>query len=255
MQITPPFGYREIVPLQRQTAVRLPVPGELPPFVAHTNAVPLSYTELAPASRDYPIVFASGDNGATFALLAVTGTTRGENLFVRDGRWDAQTYVPAYVRRHPFCMARLQGGPADQPQHLVCLEKSAVAEEGGERLFDDAGKPSERWGMIGRFIQEYEADLERTREMCVRLAEYKLLEPFALQARLPSGELAINGMSRVDERKLDALDEAQLRDLLRKGILGRIYVHLVSLENFSRLLARKAGLQAAMTREGVPAAA
>jgi hypothetical protein len=257
MQITPPFGYREIVPLQQQMAVRLPTPGELPPFAAQTNAVPMSYTEFAPASRDYPIVFTSGD-GKTFTAVAVTGTAPGENLFVRDGRWDAQAYVPAYVRRHPFCMARMQMDNVGQPQRLVCLEKSAVVESGGERLFDDAGKPSERWGPLERFINEYEADLERTREMCALLAEYKLLEPFALQAKLPAGELSLNGMARVDERRLAALDEQQLRDLLGKGILGRIYVHLVSLENFPRLLARKAGVQTAQPaseRQAAPAPA
>jgi hypothetical protein len=255
MQITPPFGYREIVPLQRQMAVRLPAPGELPHFASHTSAVPLSYAEIVPASRDYPIAFASGADASTFTVVAVTGTARGENLFVRDGRWDAQLYVPAYVRRHPFCMARVQADNVDPSQRLVCLEKSAIVGSGGERLFDDAGKPSERWGPIERFINEYEADLERTREMCALLAEYQLLEPFSLQARMPAGEISLNGLGRVDERRLEALDEAQLRTLLRKGILARIYVHLVSLENFPRLLARKARVQAAAVREAMQAAA
>jgi hypothetical protein len=241
MQIMPPFGYREIVPLQRQMVVRLPAPGELPPFASETNAVPVSYTELTAASRDYPIVFTSGDEGKTFAAVAVTGTARGENLFMRAGRWDPQTYVPAYVRRYPFCMARVQIDKAEQQQRLICLEKSAVVESGGERLFDDAGKPSERWGPIEKLVNEYEADLERTREMCSILADYKLLDAFGMQAKTAAGEISLTGMARVDERRLEALNAEELRNLLRKGILGRIYVHLLSLENFPRLIARKVG--------------
>ena len=37
------------------------------------------------------------------------------------------------------------------------------------------------------------------------------------------------------------LNAAQIKNLMRKGILPRIYIHLLSLENFGRLLERKAG--------------
>jgi hypothetical protein len=42
-------------------------------------------------------------------------------------------------------------------------------------------------------------------------------------------------MHRVDERKLEFLNAAQHRNLIRKGV----YAHLISLENFARLLTRK----------------
>jgi hypothetical protein len=44
----------------------------------------------------------------------------------------------------------------------------------------------------------------------------------------------------VNDAKLENLNAAQLKNLLRKGILARIYMHLLSLGNFSRLLERKA---------------
>jgi hypothetical protein len=48
------------------------------------------------------------------------------------------------------------------------------------------------------------------------------------------------GMFRVIEKNLENLNAAQLKNLMRKGILPRIYIHLMSLENFGRLLDRKA---------------
>jgi hypothetical protein len=45
-------------------------------------------------------------------------------------------------------------------------------------------------------------------------------------------------MFRVAENKLGGLDGAVLQDLAQKGILGRIYAHLMSLDNFQRLLVR-----------------
>jgi hypothetical protein len=50
-------------------------------------------------------------------------------------------------------------------------------------------------------------------------------------------------MHRVDEKRLENLNAAQLKNLIRKGFLARIYLHLLSLENFARLLERKAARQ------------
>jgi hypothetical protein len=80
--------------------------------------------------------------------------------------------------------------------------------------------------------------------MCAVLADYGVLEPFTMQAKLNKdkggGAMQLTGMHRVDEKKLENLNAAQLKNLLRKGYLARIYVHLLSLDNFARLLERKA---------------
>ena len=86
MQIAPPFGYQEIVPLRRNEKVRLPAAGEVPKFAQALNAIPISYTEFTLVARQYPIVFTSGDNGQSFNPVAVLGVTSGENLFVAGGR-------------------------------------------------------------------------------------------------------------------------------------------------------------------------
>jgi hypothetical protein len=244
MQIAPPFGYREVVPFLKTHKVRLPAAGEVPAFVRQSNAVPLSYTEFQLAGREYPIVFASGDGGKNVAAVAVLGIGAAENLFVRDGAWTANVYVPAYVRRYPFCMARVKLDQAPEANRLICVEKAYVDERNGEPVFDGAGKPLARWTEIERLLSEYEADLERTREMCSILADYGLLEAFTMQANLAKekggGAMHLTGMQRVSEKNLENLNAAQLKNLVRKGILARIYLHLLSLDNFSRLLDRKA---------------
>src|SRR5262249_25747819 len=119
------------------------------------------------------------------------------------------------------------------------VEKSFLSED-GERMFDDAGASLPRWQPVEKLVKEYETDLERSREMCAVLADYALLEPFTLQAVLKeSGAMNLGGMHRIEARRLESLDSAQHKNLIRKGIMGRIYAHLISLENFARLLARK----------------
>jgi hypothetical protein len=243
MQISPPFGYTEVVPFLKTQKVRLLPPGEVPSFVRQGNAVPISHTEFQPIARHYPIVFTSGDEGKSFAAVAVLGLNAGENLFYADGAWASGAYIPAYARRYPFCMARVNVNKVEQKDRLICVEKSALDEAAGEAMFDSSGQPSEKWKGVERLLSEYEADLERMREMCALLADYGLLEPFSMQATMKKekggAKMQLTGMHRVAEKNLENLNTAQLKNLMRKGYLGRIYLHLISLENFARLLDRK----------------
>ena len=242
MDIKPPFGYREIVPLNRDQKVRLLRPGEMPEFARGLNAIPISYTEFALVAREYPIVFTSASGGNLFAPVAVLGMTQGENLYNNAGAWAASVYVPAYARRYPFCMAKVTLDKVEQQNRLICIEKSHLDEKAGEAMFDGKGQPSEKWKEIERLLTEYEVDLERSREMCGILADYGLFEPFTMQAKLSKGgdPMAMTGMHRVAEAKIEHLNAAQLKNLVRKGILSRVYAHLLSLDNFARLLDRKA---------------
>ena len=241
MQIAPPFGYREVVPFLKSQKLRLPAAGELPEFVQRGNAIPISLSEFRPVAHEYPIVFTSGDNGKTYAAVAVLGMAAGENLYCADGAWARDKYLPAYARRYPFCMARVTVNKVEQKDRLICVEKSYL-DEGGAAMFDAQGNPQGRWKDIERLLTEYEADLERSREMCAILADYGLLEPFTMQATLDTGggAMQITGMHRVAEKNLESLNAAQLGNLMRKGLLARIYAHLLSLDNFKHLLARKA---------------
>lgn len=249
MQISPPFGYREVVPFLKTQKVRLLAPGEIPEFVQRGNAVPVSHTEFQPIARHYPIVFTTGDEGKTYAAVAVLGLSAGENLFCPNGSWESGAYIPAYARRYPFCMAKVNLNKVEQKDRLICVEKSFLDDARGEAMFDGSGQPSEKWKGVERLLAEYEADLERMREMCALLADCGLLRPFSMQATLKKekggGAMQITGMHRVAEKNLENLDAAQLKNLVRKGYLARIYLHLLSLENFGRLLDRKATRQAA----------
>jgi hypothetical protein len=240
MQITPPFGYQKLVPFQKTHKVRLLAPGETPEFVRAGAAIPISYIEFVPAGRHYPIVFLG--NGKTYNAVAVVGMQTRENLFVTDGKWAGDAYMPAYARRYPFCMAKVNVNRVEQKNRLICVEESAL-DARGEALFDDKGEPTAKWRQLERLLGEYEADLDRVREMCAILADYGLLEPFSMQAKLKpergGGSMQLGGMHRVAEKNLENLNAAQLKNLVRRGVMARIYVHLLSLEHFGKLLDRK----------------
>lgn len=247
MEITPPFGYKDIAPLNRDQKVRLLAPGEVPAFARGLNSIPISYTEFALVAREYPIIFTATANSQTFAPVAVLGMAAGENLYDDKGKWASNVYVPAYVRRFPFCMTKVTLDKVEQQNRLICVEKSHIDDKQGESMFDAKGQPLPKWKEIETLLSEFEVDLERSREMCGILADYALLEPFTMQAKFKSGgdPLHLTGMHRVNEARIESLNASQLKNLVKKGILSRVYAHLLSLENFARLLDRKASRKAA----------
>jgi hypothetical protein len=242
MDIKPPFGYKDIVPLNRNQKVRLLRQGEVPEFARGLNSIPISYTEFALVAREYPIVFTAVAGSQVFSPVAVLGMTANENLYNNGGVWASNVYVPAYARRFPFCMTRVTLDKVEQQNRLICIEKTYLDEGAGEAMFDAKGQPLEKWQEIERLLTEYEVDLERSREMCGILADYGLLEPFTMQAKFNKGgdPLHLTGMHRVAEARIEHLNASQLKNLVKKGILSRVYAHLLSLDNFARLLERKA---------------
>lgn len=240
MDINPPYGYQEIVPLTKTHKVVLPGDRKLPVLFRDLTALPLSFTEFAVAAHDYPIAFISGDGGTSFVAMAILGVEPRQNLFVTaDDTWDVNSYLPAYVRRYPFCMTRVTVDGKEQTERIACVEQRALQTK-GEALYDNKGEPLPLWDGLRKLLFEFEADLARTEEMCKKLHDLQLLETFSAQAS-PKGEdpITLTGMFRVSEEKLHALPADTLKGLAQSGILSRTYVHLLSLNNFQRLLERR----------------
>ena len=247
MKITVPWGYDEIVPLQKQHKVLLRGSGT-PAFCRATNALALSFAEFVVAARDYPIVFAAtrdGNAGSVrnvgYVPVIVLGLADRSNLFVDEaGDWDPACYLPAYVRRYPFCISKVydaEGRPGSE--RIVCIAKTYL-DPGGVSLFDAGGQPGAQWQAIERLLTEYENDLDRTAEMCAALQRLDVFIPFSMEVT-ENGRKAtrLKDMFRVDEAKLAELKPAAHKALVTKGFMGRIYAHLHSLENFSRLYRRE----------------
>ncbi|MCW5604561.1 MAG: SapC family protein [Burkholderiales bacterium] len=245
MDIKPPYGYQEIVPLTKTHRVVLPEERKLPLVFHSLAALPLSFSELAAALRDYPIAFVSGDDGRTFLPMAVLGLETGQNLFVTsDGLWDSAAYLPAYVRRYPFCMTRVTVDGQEQPERIACVEKRAITER-GDALYGGDGNPLPVWETRRKLLFEFEGDLVRSEEMCRTLAGLGLFETFTMQATPNQGApISLIGMYRVSEQQLNALPAEKMKELAQTGILARVYCHLFSLANFARLLDRRAAILA-----------
>jgi hypothetical protein len=239
MNIQPPPGYDEVAPLQKHHRVSLPAAGTAPHAFARLHAIPVSLEEFPAASRDYPLVFLRQPGSHNFSAVAALGMQPGQNLFMMsDGLWDRRVYLPAYVRRYPFCMAKPVQASSSPTQRLVCVETSALGGR-GEALYDGKGDALPNWELLERLIADFENDLERSDELCKLLYELDLLEPFTMKADIDGFTLQLDGLHRVDQARLEALPEEHLRRLFDAGAMDKLYAHLLSLQNFRRILNRR----------------
>ena len=245
MKIAPPFGYGEITQLQKTSRVLLPSAGSTPAFCRDINALALSIGEFVPAGRDYPIAFSSADGGATYTPIAILGLAERQNLFVdQTGEWNKGCYLPAFVRRYPFCISKLYVDGQARKERLVCIIKTYLDDQ-GIALFDESDRPTAQWQAIERLLQGYEDDLDATAEFCAILTRLELLSPFKFEVMNDQkATLTVQGMHRVDEAKLKDIKPASLKVLVTKGLMGHIYAHMHSLERFADLYLR-AGERAA----------
>ena len=68
------------------------------------------------------------------APVAVLGLSSGENLYTTGTGWAKGVYVPAYVRRFPFCMSRVTIDKVEQRNRLICVEKGHIDDQAGEAV-------------------------------------------------------------------------------------------------------------------------
>lgn len=230
-----PPGYTALAPFNRENFRGLGRRRDAPAaFARELNALLITSVEFFQAARHYPIVFGRDAATGGFIPVVVTGLEDRQNLFVDpDGRWRRGRYVPAYVRRWPFFTLQLQDNPE---KSLVCVDPAGL-EANDKPFLDERGEPTAAWKDTERLINDMEGARRQTLSMLRSLTALELLEPFEAHAvARRGGSLRLANMHRVSEERLNALPEKQLRQLMSKGFLSRVYAHLMSLDNFQLLL-------------------
>ena len=237
--------YENPVPLNRAEHKELRMKGlSQMKFAMNTHSVPLTGAEFGLAARDLLIVFA-GSDAASAGPIALLGLRQNENLYVdAQGQWAQDIYVPAFVRRYPFVLGEKPQGQEGSDFTVFLDERyEGFNSAEGQRLFNEDGTDTELLTNAVGFLSEFQQNVERTRWFMQQLVKHDLLEARNVQLR-KGGEadsdpaITLNGLFMVNEEKVRALDEKVTHELLREGVFGWIYAHLLSLANIDRLAAR-----------------
>jgi hypothetical protein len=201
---------------------------ESAPFFAQNHAVPLTIEEFVFAQRHYPIVFSSGTPSVPLALM---GLNEGVNVFTdENGMPTRDIYVPAYVRRYPFMLARLR---QVTDELSLCFDPTAgvIGDfEEGDPLFDGA-EPSASVKATLEFCEQFEQAGARTGLFVEELIQNKLLIDGEVTIQPDGGgqPFVYRGFQMVSEERLRDLRGDVLRKMTQSGMMALIFAHLFSL--------------------------
>ena len=235
-----PLFYKDLEPLSSQTHADFSIrAADAAPFVVNTHAIPVTVEEFPSAQRHFPIVFSVGDDPVPLGLM---GLNEGVNVFFDDeGRLvDKSFYVPAYIRRYPYLLARLR---PDSDELSLCFDPSSDTIGkfvDGQKLFD-GDQPSETTKAILAFNEQFEQAGQRTAQFVKELQELELLidGEVTIQPDGAAQPFVYRGFMMVDENKLNELRGDQLRKIVQNGMLPLIYAHLFSLALMREVFGRQ----------------
>ena len=224
-----PLFYNDLQPLSSTTHGSWKARAlETAPFFANAHAVPLTVEEFILAQRHYPIVFSVGPNPVPLGLF---GLNEGVNVFTgENGIPTNNLYVPAYVRRYPFMLAKLR---PDTDDLSLCFDDSAGVLgdfEDGAPLFD-GDQPSDSIKNTLAFCEQFEQAGMRTAMFMEELIQNKLLidGEVTIEPEGAGQPFVYRGFQIISEDKLKELRGDVLRKMVQSGLLPLIHAHLFSL--------------------------
>jgi hypothetical protein len=196
--------------------------------------------EFRNVQAHYPIVFGQGRDG-TFTPLALFGFRDKQNLFLRDGKWEA-SYLPAFVERQALLIGN---APSGKVIH-VDLDHPRASRAEGERLFDENGGNTLFLQRMGSLLAAIDEGVAATPAFIAAIQEFNLLEGFALDIRFTDGsQKRFTGFHTIQEDRLKELGAEALGKLHSQGHLQAVFMVIASMSNYREMIERASRLDAA----------
>jgi hypothetical protein len=248
-QDTAPVGQKlfykqpELLNYDAHGALGLRLPERPFEFARNSRAVPLTLSEIPSAQKHFPIVFSDLENPVP---LAVVGTIDDVNLFIDEqGRWENETYIPAYIRCYPFALAA-----RSDDEFAVVIDRAAesISDSPEQPFFGDDKKVTPETQALIDFCGRYDAETKGTLQFSQRLKELGLLAGQQVSRKTPDGnDVPVANYVAVDSDKLNDLDTDVVKELFDQGFLAGIFAHLFSLENWHVVIERIAAREKSAT--------
>ncbi|MEX0739202.1 MAG: SapC family protein [Pseudohongiella sp.] len=204
-------------------------------FAATQQVVSIILAELAKVMPHYATGFVEADDGA-FQFVALVGMGGERNLYVTgDSQWLC-SYVPASLRAYPFAVLNDPKG-----NKIFCLDEDYISDDDMHpRLFQEDGELEKTAADTLDFISHCERNRLLTLKATSALVDADLLEPWPISISSGEGQesLTINGMYRVNEKKMNSQSPERMAALRDVGALPLAYAQIFSMSQLEQLTHR-----------------
>ena len=229
--------FKNIVPINKERHLKTKVKAvENFDFVRDVHIVSVMVHEFSRASSVYPIVFLEDQAEDKFKPVVLTGLEEGENLFIKDNKWDA-SYIPAIIRRYPFALAQT----GEDGQYTICIDEESefVNQEEGQALFNENGEAGEVIEKVKQYLTELQQMEQFTIEFSAYMSKNNMFTPLNMKVRVGNEVKNISGAYVINEERFNALSDEKFIEMRTKKYIPVIYSHLSSLAQIERLVAFK----------------
>lgn len=207
-------------------------------FAAQMAWLPLTAAEMPKAALAAPIGFMQTERG--FMPILLMGLEPNKNLFVtHNGQWLCD-YYPIALRHYPFQVRNSNDGQA-----LLCVDEGSgllheVSADGtanqGEPLFNAQGQPTQALQVILDELMVYEDNRIKTLASCEVINDHELFEPWPITTRKEDTVQRLDGVYRINERRLKGLKAHALEALNAVDALALAYCQLISTQKLDTLI-------------------
>lgn len=200
-------------------------------FAKETHLAAATIREFAHLAGTMPVVFIEDPTNKNIHTVAMLGVDQNVNLFWAEDKWQGP-HVPLNIQRYPFDIR-----PDGDKLGVFFDENSHLVGEQGEALFNDAGEPTDFLKNRQQFLAELANSEMLNQRFVKRVVELDLLESVQIGIQYQDGTARnVTGIMSIDEKKLNALDDAIVLELHKAGFLGAMYAIMMSLAQLNRLV-------------------
>ena len=193
--------------------------------------VPIVAQELYNATMSLTTAFTKADDAYT--LVAVLGLKENSNAYVsKEGAWLGK-YIPAAIRAFPFSIAN-----SDDDTQVLCINEDYILAEETDMsapFFDDEGNPAQKVQDAFSFLNQLNQSIKATKNISDLLRKHDLFEAWPLKIDIDSIPTKIEGLYRISEEKLTALDAEAYPELMSSGAMLVAYSHLLSMQHVDEI--------------------
>lgn len=194
------------------------------------QVVPVALQEATTLMMNLPLGFLLQDG--QYQFTALLGLRPGENLWVGgDARW-LTPCVPAALQHYPFRLLQATDG-----REVLGIDESGLLPPGteGAPLFGDDGKPVPELGSILEQLVKGDKERKLSLQIAAVLHQHGLLEPWTLQVQDEGRMRPLEGLYRVNEKKVNELPAEALLALRNGNALLMAYVQMLSMQHIHQL--------------------